>query len=356
MRLRIFFFAQLVLILLLVVSCVTEYEPGTVSIPVSLVVEGTITNQPGPYSVKLTRTADYSYKSLNLLEKGATVTISDDQGNKEILKEIATGGTYMTSTTGIQGIAGRTYKVTIKTSKGDVYESNPELLKAAPALDRIYYEYRYDSQASDNGKANGWDVYIDTKDPETPGDFYRWYWTHYELTDYCNTVYVRGQTALMGLPCCSTCWNIAQCNVNCIDIMSDVNINGNSISRQLIERVPYDASIPYYVEVTQQLLSEGIYEFFKTAGQQVQNTGGLFDAAPGSIKGNIHSTSNSSLLAYGYFGAVGQSVGYLWVDRSKAKGSPVPTADPVIVNSLAACVICANNQYRTPIQPRWWKF
>ncbi len=137
--------------------------------------------------------------------------------------------------------------------------------------------------------------------------------------------------------------------------MSDVNINGNSISRQLIERVPYDASTRYYVEITQQLLSAGIYKFFKTASQQVQNTGGLFDAAPGSIGGNIHSTSNTGLKAYGYFGAVGESVGYLLIDRNKAVGAPVPTADVAVLNSLAACVECENSQYRTPIKPRWWQ-
>ncbi|MFD2933257.1 DUF4249 domain-containing protein [Spirosoma flavum] len=355
MRLRGLLSAQLLLVLVLVVSCVTEYEPGTVSILPSLIVEGMITNQPGPYAVKLTRTADYSYKSLNLLETGATVIISDNLGNQETLKESSTGGTYQTNISGIQGIVGRIYKVVIKTKDGNVYESEPEILKAAPAIDNIYYEYRYDSQESNNGKANGWDVYVDTKDSETPGDFYRWEWTHYEFTEVCKTVATAGQNSLIGLPCCSQCWNINRCNINCINIMSDVNINGNSISRQLIERVPYDASTRYYVEVKQQLLSAGIYRFFKTASQQVQNTGGLFDAAPGSIGGNIHSTSNSSLKAYGYFGAVGESVGYLLVDRSKAVGAPVATTDLVVLNSLAACVVCENSQYRTPVRPRWWQ-
>ena len=344
------------LLLWLAASCVTEFQPDSVSIPPSLIVEGMITNQPGPYTVKLTRTTDYSYKSLNLLETGATVIISDNAGNQETLKETSTGGTYQTSANGIQGVAGRVYKVRIKTRNGEQYESESEVLKAAPAMTRIYYEYRYDAQASTNGKANGWDIYVDTKDPETPGDFYRWEWAHYEFATSCSSVYVNGQTARMGFPCCSNCWDITRCYINCINIMSDVNINGNSISRQLIERVPYDASTRYYVEIKQQLLSAGIYKFFKAARQQVQNAGGLFDSAPASIGGNIHATSNSSLKAYGYFGAVGESVGYLLVDRSNATGSPVPTSDPVVVNSLAACVVCENSLYRTPIQPRWWQF
>ena len=354
MKLR-FFSLTLLLLLLLAVSCVTEFQPDSISIPAALIVEGLITNQPGPYFVKLTRTADYSYKSLNLLETGASVTISDDLGNKETLREASTGGTYQTSATGIQGIVGRTYKVTIRTRNGEQYESDPEQLKGAPAIDRIYAEYRYDAEyASNNGKANGWDLYVDTKDPETPGDFYRWDWAHYEFTDVCQTI-PSGST-LIGIPCCSNCWDITRCYINCINIMSDVNINGHSISRQLIERIPYDAATPYYVEITQQSLSLGVYTFFKTAQQQVANAGGLFDAAPGSIGGNIHSATDVSTRAYGYFGAVGTSTGYILVDRSNAMGRPVSTKDPVNVNSLAPCATCVNSQYRTPTQPRWWRF
>ncbi|WP_420148658.1 DUF4249 domain-containing protein [Spirosoma sp.] len=356
MKGRFLLYTQLILFVGLVVSCVTEFQPDKVSIAPSLIVEGTITNQPGPYSVKMTRTADYSYKSLNLLETGATVIISDNLGNQETLKEQAPGGTYQTSATGIRGVVGRTYKLTIRTRNGEQYESAPEVLKASPPMDRIYYEYRYDPQETNNGRANGWDVYVDTKDPETTGDYYRWEWTHYEFTFVCAKVYVFGSPSgyYSGIPCCSNCWDIKRCYINCINIMSDVNVNGNSISRQFIQRVPYDASTPYYLEVTQQSLSKGIYDFFKSSRQQVSNTGGLFDAAPASIGGNIHSTSNASLKAYGYFGAVGVSEGYILIDRSKAVGSPVSTADPVIINSLATCVTCANDQYRTPNKPRWW--
>ncbi|GAB4038263.1 DUF4249 domain-containing protein [Spirosoma jeollabukense] len=356
MRLSVFVCAQVLLCLLMVVSCITPYSPDTVSIPPSLIVEGMITNQPGPYTIKLTRTADFSYKSLNLLETGATVIISDNLGNQETLTEQSPGGNYQSSSTGIRGVVGRTYKVTIKTKGGATYESDPELLKAAPPIDRIYYEYKYVPGAINNGKANTWNVYIDMKDPATTGDYYRWEWAHYEFVEVCQRVSSVGQSLPMGIPCCSNCWDITRCYSNCINILSDANVNGNSISRQFIQEVSYEASTRYYVEITQQSLSKGIYEFFKTAKQQVQNTGGLFDAAPGSIGGNIHATSDPNLKVYGYFGAAGESIGYLLLDRSEAVGPPVSSVDPVIVNPMAPCAVCANNQYRTPNKPRWWQF
>lgn len=44
-----------------------------------LVVAGEITNEPGPYSVRLTRSTSYFYNQPAPAELGATVTISDGE-------------------------------------------------------------------------------------------------------------------------------------------------------------------------------------------------------------------------------------------------------------------------------------
>lgn len=76
-----------------------------------IVIEGNITNEAGPYFVKIT-------KSISLPETGkyptidnATVTVSDDAGNSEILTPKG-NGTYSTST--LQGMQGRTYTLTVQ--------------------------------------------------------------------------------------------------------------------------------------------------------------------------------------------------------------------------------------------------
>ncbi|WP_461087808.1 DUF4249 domain-containing protein [Spirosoma gilvum] len=340
--------------LIFVASCVTEFQPDAVSIPVSLVVEGQITDQPGPYMVKLTRTADYSYKSLNLLETGATVTISDNQGNQEVLKEQASGGIYMTSATGIKGVAGRSYKLTIQTKAGKKYESDPEVLVAAPPIQKVYYEYTVEPGSSSLAKRQGWNVYLDTKDPEASGNFYRWDWANYEFTAVCFKREVPNTNTLTGLGCCSNCWDINRC-YNCINVTSDANINGQSISRQFIMRVPYKSKSKYYLEIQQQSLSKGAYDFWKSVRGLVNNTGGLFDAAPASAPGNLRCVSDPAATVYGYFGATGLSEQYINVDRSNGQGPP--DADPPVNIPIPSnCVVCQNSLYRTPNQPRWWQF
>ena len=352
MKLRLLLYAQLILAGWLVVSCVTPFQPDAVSILPSLIVEGQITDQPGPYTVKLTRTADYSYKSLNLLETGATVIISDNLGNQETLKETS-GGNYQTNVSGIRGVAGRTYKLTVLTKAGRRYESEAEVLRPAPPILKLYYEYTKESGGLSPAKNQGWNVYIDSKDPEELGNFYRWNWTHYEFTAVCSKRELPNGT-LTGLGCCSSCWDITRC-YNCISVNSDVNINGKAISRQFIMRVPYKSKGRYYLEVQQQAISKGAYAFWKSVRGLVNNTGGLFDAAPATVQGNLRCVSDTNQLVYGYFGATGLSEQYINVDRSDGQGAP-DSDPPVIVPQPSGCVVCENNLYRTPNKPRWWQF
>lgn len=337
----------------LTVSCVTEYQPDPLSLPPSLVVEGQITDGSGPYIVRLTRTADYSYKAINLLETGAVVTIEDNAGNRETLLE-QSGGFYVTRTNGIQGVVGRSYKLLIQTKDGLRYESEPERLTAAPPILNVYTEYRNEAVPGTATRRQGWDVYIDTKDPPEPGNYYRWEWTHYEYIDVCQKTLLASGNAYTGRSCCTPCWDITRC-YNCISVNSDANINGQTISKQYILTAPYTSGSKYYVEIQQQAISKGAYAFWKSVRGLVNNTGGLFDPAPAAVQGNIRCVSDPKRLVYGYFGATGLSQKDVYVDRSNGQGAP--DADlPVSVPVPSACVPCENSLYRTPIQPRGWVY
>ena len=250
-------------------------------------------------------------------------------------------------------MVGRSYKLTVQTKAGKRYESQAEVMQAAPPILQLYYEYTKEAGGGSSAKNQGWNVYLDTKDPEAPGNFYRWTWTHYEFTSVCSQRELRNGT-LTGLGCCSNCWNITRC-YNCITVNSDVNINGQAISRQLITRVPYKSTNQYYLEVQQQAISKGAYTFWKSVKGLVTNTGGLFDAAPAIVQGNMRCVSDPTTMVFGYFGAAGVSEQYINVDRSAGQG--IPDLDPPVnVPQPSACVVCENSLYRTPNKPRWWQF
>ena len=103
-----------------------------------LVVAGEITNEPGPYSVRLTRSTSYFYNQPAPAELGATVTISDGEQTFVLLDE-DNDGTYWTDSAA-RGVPGRTYTLNIKLANGEEYEA-VDHMPIPNRFDTIYYEY-----------------------------------------------------------------------------------------------------------------------------------------------------------------------------------------------------------------------
>src|SRR5581483_8560589 len=130
----------LVCFLFFLCSCVDSIEISPSFLP-TLVVEGLITDQPGPYVVTISRavpvTQDAQLQTPPIYESGATVVIQDDQGNRETLIEKSSGSYY---TSFFQGIVGRTYSISIKTIDGSTYESIPETMLPVGDFGNLRYE------------------------------------------------------------------------------------------------------------------------------------------------------------------------------------------------------------------------
>ena len=103
-----------------------------------LVVAGEISNEPGPYSVRLTRSTSYFYNQPAPAELGATVTIFDGEQTFVLLDE-DNDGTYWTDSSAL-GVPGRTYTLNIKLTNGEEYEA-VDHMPIPNRFDTIYYEY-----------------------------------------------------------------------------------------------------------------------------------------------------------------------------------------------------------------------
>ncbi|MBN2174971.1 MAG: DUF4249 family protein, partial [Bacteroidales bacterium] len=123
--------------LLILSSCTEEYWPDLgEKYDELLVVEGMVTNAPGPYTIKLTQSTSIRYPR-EIPLTGYGVIISDNAGNSETLTETEEG-TYTTAPGGIQGVVGRSYKLTIHGLNGTTYESGFEKLTPPVAIDTLY--------------------------------------------------------------------------------------------------------------------------------------------------------------------------------------------------------------------------
>lgn len=111
--------ALFVSVVALITSCQKVVQLDLNSAAPQLVVEGSLSTQAAPYSVKLSKTVNFS--DLNTFPPctGAAVTLSDNAGNSETLVE-STPGTYTAGT--LQGTVGREYKLLI-VSENKNYQS-----------------------------------------------------------------------------------------------------------------------------------------------------------------------------------------------------------------------------------------
>jgi hypothetical protein len=339
---------------LLLTTCVERIGVDLPDASEKLVVDGLISTMPGPYTVKLTQTAQYTTGSdgTNYLVGGARVRISDDAGNSEELIE-SSQGIYKTRTGGLQGQAGRSYTLFIETPAGKKYQSRPELLKPTPAIENIYYEF----VEATPGKEEGFYVYIDVRDPAATEDYYRWNWVHYERIQYCFNEVVPPATTPTVLNCCTNCWDIRRCN-GCVNVASDRLVNGAMLSRQLLAIVPYTARSRYFLYYEQHSLTRDAFKFWKALEEQSKNVGGIFDKPPATVRGNMYNPDDAEEVVLGYFGASDIKPGAIQVDRSgiiKNPSGPPPIVPPISNGPPPPCYPCQESTIRTQNTPPLWR-
>ena len=98
-----------------------------------LVIQGNIYDEPGPYVVNISRTVNFDQPNVFPPVTNATVTVSDNVGQSEVLTP-STPGNYVTST--LKGIIGRTYTLTVNLD-GKTYTSSSTIPEAVE-IDSVY--------------------------------------------------------------------------------------------------------------------------------------------------------------------------------------------------------------------------
>lgn len=338
------------MIAFLLSQCVTNYDPKITENTPKLVVDGLITNQPGPYKIRLQYSYPYTNQTSVSAIGGATVTISDDQGTVEKLIDRGQG-LYETSATGIRGIVGRKYQISIKTPDGKTYVSTPEMLKAVAEFGKFYTEYQEVNSLTVKGQFN---MFLDVKDPGTPNDYYRWKWTHYEQLEYCLQTVTTTPAGIIATrnKCCDPCWKIEACN-GCILLANDRLTNGQTITRVPLGKIPYDDVSSYFVLFEQYSLTQEAYLFWKGIDSQINNSGGIFDLPAATVIGNVACTSHPEEQVLGYFGASSVVYKSIHVPRNTPRAQPY-NKEFYKWSDLISCYRCQEGPYRTQKAPTGW--
>ncbi|UII31743.1 DUF4249 domain-containing protein [Fulvivirga ulvae] len=353
------------LILLCCISCIDKIDLDT-STERLLVVDGMITDQNGPYLVRI-----YYSASDSTLAQGvdnATVTISDDQGNSE--KLIYSGnGYYRTANNGIQGVIGRSYQLSFSLEDGQKYESDFERIEPNVGIDTITFDYLVKQVTNNNNvelDEQGFDVNI-TSNKLEENKQYRWRWTgtYYVKTNPelrtektpdgslvpaplpCSGYVNDGGFLVQVAPCeCCECWLTEYSQKS---LVSEGRFISGSFQDVFITHIKIDKLRfieKYHIEIEQLSLTRDAYSFWKLIATQQQGTGSIFAPPPATIRGNIHALGREDELILGYFGASSIKKKSIFIYRTDIEGFP-PIPEVIIKD-------CRTFPNATNVRPDFW--
>lgn len=315
-----------------------------------LIVEGMISDDLGPYTVKLSKALDLNVDTvIQIPVENANITLFDDQGNEEGFSETK-AGTYKTEGL-IRGQIGHSYYIRIETADNRVYESDPEMIHPVGAVDSIRFEFEARNIEKYYGlvAADVFNIYVDAHNIPNDESYVRWRFTgtykavtYPELHMTISTVYLPyksplpcsgyivvafvpgGKLERVGDCTCCTCWAN---NFESSPSLSDSELVSEGVFRNVkVGEVPINVATfydKYLVEVEQMSMTKSAFDFFKLVRDQKQQASSLFQP-PGSVLiGNLHGVNHDAKVV-GLFWATAITKKSMFIQKSDV---PYPLTD-----------------------------
>ena len=297
-----------IVVVLSCTACVDRitFDVGTTP-SFAVVIDGTISDQPGPYKILVTKAFDIESKlSIKTPLSVKRMTMSDNAGNREVLSEIIQGQ-YQTSADGLRGTVGRAYKIQIELLDGRVYESLPDTLYPSGSVDKVYHAFK-EEKTSEGTTNYGFDVLFNSSAGELNNYYFLWKFTGTFKVDSNPELYTVpcGESRCpQPLPCsayalnagnlervksceCCACWTSIFNNE--VIVSDNQLVEGGSFTGVKASYVPINQwtfKYKVYAEIKQMSLSPQAFAFWKAIQAQKSATTSLFQPITGKIPSNF---------------------------------------------------------------------
>jgi hypothetical protein len=219
-----------------------------------LVIEANLVDDGLPCQVSLSTTANYTDTNTFTPVRGATITLTDNAGGLETLRETATPGQYVGAT--IKGVSGRTYTLRVETS-GAAYVALATLPAPVVPFEKL------STQLSVLG-TNNIQAVVDYTDPAGQGNSYLF--RQYRNGRLNNTIFLQNDQFTDG---------------NHITQVLRTRAGGSADPNDLDKLVSGDS-----LRVEMQNLDPGAYEYFRTLNL-ILTAGGAPSTTPANPKSNF---------------------------------------------------------------------
>ena len=290
------------------VSCIEPYEPKINNEVFDiLVVDGYINTTDRTARVRLSRAVPVDAVMPPSQENNATVLIEDEGGTTYNLNNSGLG-IYVAEDLGLD--QSKRYRLHVLTNADEEYVSDYVTLKFSPPIDSVVWK----------PDVGGISIYVNTHDADANSHFYEWtYEETWEYRSSFNSTYkvVDGNAYPRTFDDqIYTCWS-TQASTKLLVGTSD-RLSADVIRDFPIIFIPGESSklsLRYSIQVQQRVLSKDEFDFKRQLERTTESLGGLFDAMPSAVVGNIRSTNPTSTNpVLGYFSGGGVSKQRIFID------------------------------------------
>jgi hypothetical protein len=308
-------------ILLSMVMCRKPYEPPAIKASNHfLAIDGFInTGAFSSTSITLSRSLNLLDSVPNIPELNALVMIQTPNGASFTLADTGNNGTYVSPPLSLD--PNQKYLVSVTTSDGNKYLSDPVTPKASPPIDSLTWELQDDASAG----SETLNIFVNAHDPTNNTRYYRW---DYEETWQHQSVMETFWGTKDGLvypidPSESTfnCWTNG--HSNSIILGSTISLSDDVISHvQVANFLKNDPKmdVEYSLLLKQYPLDFDAYKYWLTVQKNSQSLGGLFDIQPSQIRGNFHCITNPGDPVLGYVSACSIQEKRFFISNSSMPG------------------------------------
>lgn len=299
--------------ILMFTACQEEYFPNLDNMEPMLVVDGLFTDQPGPHTVRLSKSVKFQEEFKNIPVSGAILYIAGSDGSIIPFNEVQPG-VYRTPA-GFSGQVGHSYVLHIETADGQIYESDPQMILQpvnteainAQISEEVFYNYSAISNRVYSTVAEGTEAYLQVSDPGTGSARYRFNSIH-----YLQYLIIYGAEGVA--PTIDYCWIKRSINDQLGNDLG--NPNNHEISTEKVGFVMRNRNfIPYYgfpealydfnrvLIIKIYTLNDQSYEFHKAKNDQLGDEGRFFDPIASQLLGNVRNLTNPQKKVLGLFEA-----------------------------------------------------
>lgn len=304
----------LLIFTVLVIDCKKPYNPPAIVAANSyLVVDGIINSGTDSTTIRLTQTTNLSSKITVSPVLHAVVVVESDLNATYPLKETK-NGFYVSA--GLNLDNSRKYRLRIITTainSGKQYVSDFVSVVNSPPIDSINYTLNNDGIA----------IFSNTHDAKNLTRYYRWdyqetwvftanFHSHYKSDGYLVTARNFREDDVY------KCWRTDTSNTivlgSSAKLVNDVIVNNPITS---IASSSEKLGTKYSILVKQYGLSADAYKFWQNLKKNTEQLGGVFDAQPSQIIGNIHCVTDPSEPVIGYISAGRYSSVRIFIDNAQ---------------------------------------